>query len=69
MPRIPQGEENGCYNNLLADLIQPDIPGYRNFVRLTHAIFDLIEEYIHHLIKKEVIDLKLEMTLRHLATG
>ena len=71
MPRILQREE------ILADLIQIDIPGYQNFVRMPPVFFYLMEECIHHCIKKEVISfrkplelqLKLAITLRHLATG
>ena len=59
------------------DLIQTDNPDYQNFVRMLLAVFDLIEECIHHCIKKEVtnfrkplqVGLKLAITLRHLATG
>ena len=77
MPWIPQRQEKGCYNNLLADLIHTDITEYQNFVRMSSAFFDVIEESIHHHIKKSVtnfrksleVGLQLAITLRHLATG
>ena len=77
MPLILRREGKGCRNNVLADLIQTDIPGDQNFARMPPAVFDLFEEHIHHCIQKEVIivrkplevGLKLEITLRHLATG
>ena len=76
MPWILQRQEKGCYRNL-TNLIQTDIPGYQNFVRIPAADFDLIQECIHHRIKKEVtnfrkpleVGLNLAITLRHLATG
>ena len=51
------------------------IQGYHNFVRM--SLFYLMEECIHHHIKKSVtnfrkpqeVGLKLEIMLRHLATG
>ena len=66
------------FYNVPADLIQTDVPGYQNFVRIPTTLFFLfylIEECIHHCIKKEVINfrkplddgLKLAITLRHLA--
>ena len=72
MPWILQRQEKGCYNNLLAD-----IPGYHNFVSRPPAFVDLIEECIHHHIKKEVtnfrkpleVGLKKAIPLKHLATG
>ena len=77
MPWILQRQEKGCFSNLLADLIHTDIPGYQNFVRMPPAFFYLIQERIHHHIKKSVtnfrkpleVGLKLAITLRHLATG
>ena len=77
MPWIHKRQENGCYINLLADLIHTDIPGCQNFVRMPPAFFNLIEERIHHRIKKSVtnfrkpleVGLKLAIILRHLATG
>ena len=77
MPRIIQREERGCYRTLLSDLIQIDIPGYQNFVRMPPAFFDPIKECIHHRIKKSAtnfrkpleVGLKLIITMRHLATG
>ena len=52
MPWIFQREEKGYHRTLLADLIQTDIPGYNNFVRMQPAFFDFIEECIHYCIKK-----------------
>ena len=77
MPWILQRQEKGCYSNLLADLIHTDMPGYQNFVRMTPGFFYLIEECIHHCIKKTVtnfrkpqeVELKLTITERHLPTG
>ena len=46
MPWILQTQEKGCYSNLLANLIQSDIPGYQNFVRMPPAFFDIINH--HH---------------------
>ena len=44
----PLKRGKGCYNNLLVDLIQTDIPGYQNFVRMPPPCsFHLIEERIH----------------------
>ena len=73
----PSKTRKGCYGNLLADLIQTDIPVYQNFVRVLAAVFDLIKECIYSHTKKEVINfrkplevgLKLAITLRHLTTG
>ena len=73
MPWILQRQENGCYSNLLADLIQADIPGYQDFVRMPPAVFYLIHKHIHRYTTKEVISfrkplevgLKLAITLRH----
>ena len=75
-PWILQRPEEGCYSNLLADLIHTDIPGYHNFVRMPPAFLYLIEEHIHQGIKKSVtnfrnplkVGLKLVIMLRHLAT-
>ena len=61
----------------MADLIQADIPGYQNFVRMPAAAFDLIHECIHGHINMEVTNfrepleagIKLTITLRPLATG
>ena len=77
MPWILHRQEKGCYSNLLADLIHINISGYQNFVRMSPAFFDFIEEHIQHWIKKSVtnfrkplkVELKLAMTLRHLVTG
>ena len=72
---LPKDKKKGCYSNLLANLIHNGIPGYQNFVRMLPS--DLIEEPIHHHIKKSVtnfrkpleVGLKLAITLGHLATG
>ena len=77
MPCLLQRQEKGCYSNLLATLIHTDITGYLNFVRIPPAFLDLIEECIHHSIKKSVtnfrkpleVGLKLTITLIRLATG
>ena len=77
IPSILQRQEKGCTNNLLADLIHTNIPGYQNFVRMPPAFFDLIREHIHHCIKKSVanfrkpleVRLKMAVILRHLVTG
>ena len=77
MPWLLQREERGCYRTLLDELITTDIPGYRNFIRMEPASFDLIEERINpHLRKSETnfrkplpVGLKLAVTLRQLSTG
>ena len=74
---ICQRSDKGCCNNIFAELFQSDIPGYQNFVRMPLAIFDLIQEQIHHHLKKDANNfrqplkegLKLAIALRHLATG
>ena len=74
MPWILQRQEKGCYSNLLTDLIHTDIPEYQNFVRMPPG-FDLIEEHIHHRIKKsetnfrKPLEVGLAIMLRHLTTG
>ena len=73
MPWILQREETGYYGTLLDELITTDIPGYRNFIRMPPAFFDLIKERIHNRLKKShtnfrkpmELDLKLAVTLRH----
>ena len=77
MPWILLDKDKGCSSNLLADLIRTDIPAYQNFVRIPPAFFYLVEERIHHRIKKSVtnsrkaleVGLKVAITLRYLATG
>ena len=76
MPWILQREERGCYRILLDELITTDIPGYRNFIRMPPAFFDLIEERIYPQLRKSPknfwkqleVGLKLAVTLRHLST-
>ena len=46
IPWILQREERGYFITLPAHLIQTDIPGYQNFVRMPPAGFDLIAEHI-----------------------
>ena len=58
MPWILQRQEKGCYRSLLDNLIQTDIADYQNFVRMPDAVFDLIQEGIHHLIMKEVTNFR-----------
>ena len=73
----PSNTRKRMHRNLLADLILTDIPGYQNFVRMPAAVFDLIQELIHHHTKKKVqnfrkpleVELKPEIILRYLVTG
>ena len=44
--------ERGCYRTLLDELITTDIPGYKNFIRMPPAFFDLIKERIYIQVKK-----------------
>ena len=77
MPWIMQREERECYRTLLDELIKIDLPGYRNFIRMPPAIFELIEERIYPRLRKSPtnfrkpleVGLKLAVTLRHLSTG
>ena len=77
MPWIMQREERGCHRTLLDELITTDIPGYRNFIRMPPALFDLIEERIYHCLRNSPtnftkpleVGLKMAVTLRHLSTG
>ena len=77
MPWLLQREERGCYRTLSDKLIITDIPGYRNFIRMEPAFFDLIQERIApHLRKSEnnfrkplEVGLKLAVTLTHLSIG
>ena len=60
MSWICQREEKGCHRNLLADLIQTDIPSYHNL-----SGFLLHQEVIEFQNPLQV-GLKLAITLRHL---
>ena len=77
MPWILQREESGCYRTLLDELITTDIPGYRNFIKMPPAFFNLLEERIYNRLKKShthfrkplEVGLKLAVPLRHLSAG
>ena len=58
MPLILERGERGCYRTLLTNLIQTDISGYQNFIRMPPAFFDLTEECIHHRMKKSVPNIR-----------
>ena len=65
LPWIRQREERGCYRTLLDELITSDIPGYRNFTRITPHLRKLVTSFRHPL----EVGLKLAVTLRPLSTG
>ena len=77
LPWILQREARGCYKTLLDELINSDIPGYRNFTRMEPVFFYLIEERITPHLRKSItnfrqpleVGLKLAVTFRHLSTG
>ena len=53
-------------------IIKNDIPGYRNFIRMVPALFDLIEERRKSpkIFRKPLeVGLKLAVSLRHLSIG
>ena len=77
MQWIHQRQEKGCYSNLLADLIETDILGYQNFVRMPPAfltssrnIYTTTSRSQSLVFRKPLeVEVKLAITLRHLATG
>jgi len=67
----------GQYHQLLTELHREDPQGYKNFLRITPALFhEMVEKVTPQLEKKRTfmrepceVGLKLATTLRHLATG
>jgi len=74
---ISRRDKYGAYSTLLEELKHEDSTAYRNILRMNGAQFDTLLQMIDGLIKKEDTQMrmaipskiKLEITLRYLATG
>ena len=51
MKDIRKGD--GCYNNLLEELIQSYIPGYQDLVLVPPAVFVITKEHIRQWLKNK----------------
>ena len=56
-----KGKKKGCFSNLFSDLINTDIPGYQNFIRMPPFFFS-----VNNFRKSLEAGLILAIMLRHL---
>ena len=74
---LARRQEFGQYDGLLTELHKEDYRGYKNYLRITPALFqEMVEKVTPHLQKQSTfmreplqVGLKLAATLRFLATG
>ena len=70
-------DEQGCYNNLVKELVAEDAGSFRNFARLYPALFDTLVHLVSPLIVKQNTNYRaaispaerLAVTLKFLARG
>ena len=43
-PWIQQREDRGAYINIMQELYETDIPGFRNLMRMTPGFFEMLKE-------------------------
>ena len=67
----------GAYTNIMQELYQTHIPGFRNFIRMIPEFFEMLRERLASRLTKQKtnwrkplsVGLKIATTLRYLSSG
>ena len=73
-PWIQQRDDRGAYTTIMQELFETDIPGFRNFIRMTPEFFEMLTERLAPRLTKQTtnwreplsVGLKIATTLRYL---
>ena len=52
-PWIQQREDRGAYTNIMQELYETDIPGFRNFIHMTPELFEMLKEKLAPRLTKQ----------------
>ena len=71
---IQQRDDRGAYTTIMQQLYETDIPGFRNFIRMTPEFFEMLKERLAPRLTKQKtnwreplsVGLKIATTLRYL---
>ena len=52
-PWIQQRDDSGAYTTIMAELYDIDIPGFRNFIRMTTEFFEMLKQRLAPRLTKQ----------------